>query len=114
MVSGLRLAREIGSAEALAAWRDKELFPGPESHTDAALHTHLQRSLSSYYHPVATCKIGDDPGSVVDSQLRAHGISNLRIADASVMPSIPSGNTNATVLAIAERAASLLTGEQTP
>jgi choline dehydrogenase len=114
MVSGLRLAREIGSAEALAAWRDKELSPGPESHTDAALHTHLQRSLSSYYHPVGTCKIGDDPGSVVDPQLRTHGIANLRIADASVMPSIPSGNTNATVLAIAERAASLLTGEQTP
>jgi choline dehydrogenase len=80
--------------------------------TNDALRAHLRRSVSTYYHPVGTCKIGNDSMSVVDAQLRLYGISHLRIADASVMPSIVSGNTNAAVLAIAERAASLLTGER--
>ena len=111
LVIGLRLAREIGATSALASWRDAELFPGPESETDAALRAYLRRSVSTYFHPVGTCKIGHDSMSVVDPELRVWGIPNLRIADASVMPSIPSGNTNAPVLAIAERAASLLTGE---
>jgi choline dehydrogenase len=71
----------------------------------------VRHSLSTYFHPVGTCKIGTDPMSVVDPQLEVHGITNLRIADASVMPSITSGNTNAAVLGIAERAASLITGE---
>lgn len=112
LVSGLRRAREIGAANALAPWRDRELFPGPDSQTNDALRAHLRRGVSTYYHPVGTCKIGNDSMSVVDAQLRIHGISNLRVADASVMPSIVSGNTNAAVLAIAERAASLLTSER--
>jgi choline dehydrogenase len=109
MVVGLRAAREIGGAEALASWREKELFPGPDSHTNAALRDYVRHTVSTYYHPVGTCKIGSDSMSVVDRELRVWGITNLRIADASVMPSIVSGNTNAPVLAIAERAASLLT-----
>jgi choline dehydrogenase len=113
MVAGLRLAREVGTANALAGWRDNELSPGPAAQTDEALLAHLRRSVSTYYHPVGTCKIGSDALSVVDPQLRVHGIANLRVTDASVMPSIISGNTNATVLAIAERAASLITGEAT-
>lgn len=113
MVASLRLAREIGAANALAGWRDTELSPGPEAQSDDALLTHLRRSVSTYYHPVGTCKIGSDAMSVVDPQLRVHGITNLRVADASVMPSIVSGNTNAAVLAIAERAAHLITGEAT-
>lgn len=110
MVAGLRLAREVGVADPLAPWRDKELFPGPEAQTDDALLAHLRRSVSTYYHPVGTCKIGTDAMSVVDPQLRVRGVANLRVADASVMPSIVSGNTNAPVLAIAERAASLISG----
>ena len=70
---------------------------------------YLRRSISTYFHPVGTCKVGTDAMSVVYLDLKVHGISNLRIADASVMPSIVSGNTNAAVLAIAERAAALLT-----
>jgi choline dehydrogenase len=111
LVIGLRAAREIGGANVLAAWRDKELFPGPDSQTYAALGDYVRRTVSTYYHPVGTCKMGNDPMSVVDPQLRTWGIAHLRIADASVMPSIVSGNTNAAVLAIAERAASLLTTE---
>jgi len=113
MVAGLRLAREVGAANALAGWRDKELSPGPAAQTDDALLAHLRRGVSTYYHPVGTCKIGNDAMSVVDPQLRVQGIANLRVADASVMPSIISGNTNATALAIAERAANLITAEAT-
>jgi choline dehydrogenase len=111
MTTGLLIARKIGSAGPLATVRDREQFPGPAAHTDADMHAYLRATVSTYFHPVGTAKIGSDSMSVVDPQLRVHGIENLRIADASVMPSIPSANTNATVLAIAERAASLLTGE---
>jgi choline dehydrogenase len=92
--------------------RDRELFPGPETVTDEALRAYLRRSASTYFHPVGTCKIGTDAMSVVDPQLKIHGISNLRVADGSVMPSIVSGNTNAAVLAIAERAAAQLSRDE--
>jgi choline dehydrogenase len=111
MVTGLRRARDIGASAALKFVRDRELFPGPETLTDDALRKYLRRSVSTYFHPVGTCRIGADAMSVVDPQLKVHGISNLRVADASVMPSIVSGNTNAAVLAIAERAAALLSGD---
>jgi choline dehydrogenase len=69
------------------------------------------RTITTYFHPVGTCRIGTDGLSVVDPRLRVHGIGQLRVADASVMPSLPSANTNAAVLAIAERAAAMLTGD---
>ena len=106
---GLHAAREIGSAPALAPLRHEELFPGRATRSAAACHAYLRQTVSTYFHPVGTCKIGTNGTSVVDPALKVHGIENLRIADASVMPSIVSGNTNAAVLAIAERAASLLT-----
>lgn len=111
MVTGLRLAREIAAAEALTTLRETELFPGPEVETKDALRKYVRHTASTYFHPVGTCKIGTNATSVVDLQLKVHGIANLRIADASVIPSIVSGNTNAAVLAIAERAASLLNTE---
>ena len=66
--------------------------------------------MGTYFHPVGTCKLGTDPDAVVDLQLRVHGVEGLRVVDASVMPSLPAANTNATVLAIAERAAAIITG----
>jgi choline dehydrogenase len=108
MVTGLRTARQIGQAGALAPWRAGEALPGPDVGTGEALRHYADTAMESYFHPVGTCKIGTDAMSVVDPQLRVHGISGLRIADASVMPSIVSGNTNATVYAIAERAATLI------
>jgi choline dehydrogenase len=113
MIEGLRVAREIGAARALAPFRDKELFPGAGVDTDADCLAYLRSTVTTFFHPVGTCKIGTDAMAVVDPQLKVHGIGHLRIADASVMPSVPSGHTNAPVLAIAERAASLLTGELT-
>jgi choline dehydrogenase len=108
MLAGLRLARAVGSSPELAPWRMHEVFPG------AAVQTgdQLQRSgsVGTYFHPVGTCKLGSGPDAVVDLQLRVHGVDGLRVVDASVMPSLPAANTNATVLAIAERAAAIITG----
>jgi choline dehydrogenase len=110
MMDGLQKARELGEMSALAPWRDGEILPGPES-DDEALQTYLRASVASYFHPVGTCRIGTDEDSVVDPRLRVHGVEGLRVVDASVMPSIVSGNTNATVLAIAERAAAWMKDE---
>jgi choline dehydrogenase len=111
MVAGLRLTREIGGAQALAPWRQEEALPGAAVTTAVRQRDFLRRSTGGYWHPVGTCRMGTGPAAVTDPQLRVHGISGLRVADASVMPSIPAANTNATVLAIAERAADLITGQ---
>ena len=84
------------------------MFPGPDAQSAEVLRDSLRRSVTTYFHPAGTCRIGSDSLSVVDPELKVHGISGLRVCDASVMPSIVAANTNATVLAIAERAASLL------
>lgn len=106
--AGLRAAREIGSAVALDEWRDEEVLPGPGVNDDASLRAYLRRNLSTYANPGGTCRIGSDAAAVVGTDLRVHGIGGLRVADASVMPSAPSANANATVYAIAERAAALI------
>jgi len=108
-LAGLRLAREIGAAQAMAEWRKEEALPGAAASTAARQHDSLRRSVGTYYHAAGTCKMGTDTAAVTDPQLRVHGIDGLRVADASVMPSLPAANTNATVLAIAERAADLIT-----
>ncbi|GAA0481263.1 choline dehydrogenase [Paractinoplanes deccanensis] len=108
VVAGLRLARRIGGAAALDAWRDAEVVPGPGSDDDAELRDYARRAVASYCHPVGTLAMGDGETAVVDTELRVRGIAGLRAADGSVMPAIPSGNTNATVYAIAERAAEMV------
>ncbi|WP_433290086.1 GMC family oxidoreductase [Pseudonocardia sp. CA-142604] len=105
MVTGLRIAREIGTAAALDPWRGEEVLPGPGVDDDGACD-YLRMNLLPYFHGVGTCRIG----AVVDPDLKVYGIDGLRVADASVMPSIVSANTQATVCAIAERAAVLLAG----
>ncbi|HEX4246514.1 MAG TPA: GMC family oxidoreductase N-terminal domain-containing protein [Pseudonocardia sp.] len=110
MAAGLRIARRIGAAPALADWRAEEVEPGPSVVEEAALRAFVRDSLGSYSHPVGTCRIGDpaDAATVVDPELRVLGLRGLRVADASVMPSIVSANTNCTVFGIAERAAELI------
>jgi choline dehydrogenase-like flavoprotein len=108
LVAGLDLARAIGRANALDQWRSAEVHPGPDARTDDTLRPYLRRALQTYHHPVGTCRIGEDDTAVLDTDLHVHGISGLRVADASVMPSIVSGNTMASVYGIAERAASLM------
>lgn len=104
MIEHLHLARSVGEAAALSPWRQAEALPGPGVN-DADLGAYLRRASGTSFHPVGTCRIGTDPLGVVDTELRVHGVDGLRIADASVMPDIVSANTNATVVAIAERAA---------
>jgi choline dehydrogenase len=110
LVAALRIAREIGAASAYDEWRAAEVAPGPGADDDEALRGFIKAAYQSYFHPVGTCALGDTAMSVVDSELRVHGISGLRVADGSVMPSVPSANTAATVYAIAERAAELIGG----
>jgi choline dehydrogenase len=108
MLEGIRIARHIGSAHALDDWCAQELAPGPAVDDEESLREYVRATTSSYYHPVGTCAIGQSGRSVVDSELRVHGIDGLRVVDASVMPSLPSNNTLATVYAIAERGAEMI------
>jgi choline dehydrogenase len=108
MLSGLSAARDIAAAPALAPFRDKALHPAAADDTN--LRGYLRETVTSYFHPVGSCALGTGPDTVVDPQLRVHGVDRLRVADASVFPSLVSGNTNATVLAVAERAADLVIG----
>jgi choline dehydrogenase len=109
MLTALHLARRVGAADALAQWRDKEILPGPGALDSEQHKDFLRRSTGTYHHAAGTCAMGTGDAAVVDSELRVHGLDGLRIADASVMPTLVGANTNATVLAIAERAADLIT-----
>jgi choline dehydrogenase len=108
MLTALGMARELGRSPALDEWRDGEALPGPDVQDERELRDYLRREADPYFHPVGTCRIGTDAAAVVDPQLRVRGIDGLRVVDASVMPSIVGANPNATVLAIAERAATLV------
>ncbi|MER6167598.1 GMC family oxidoreductase [Streptomyces violaceorubidus] len=108
VLSGIATAREIAGSAALAAWGVEEVAPGPDVASPQALGRYARTVFQSYCHPVGTCALGEDESSVVDSELRVRGLAGLRVADGSVIPSIPSNNTNATVYAVAERAAVFL------
>ncbi len=112
MREALHLSRKILSQEAFQAYRGEELFPGEQVQDDADIDAFVRRKAESIYHPVGTCKMGDssDKNAVVDSQCRVHGVSGLRVVDASVMPKLIGGNTNAPTMMIAERAADMILG----
>ncbi len=111
LIAGMQLAREIAAKAPLHDVILKELKPGPDTLDRAELEADLRRRLMLIYHPVGTCRMSDTaPDAVVDSQLRVHGLQGLRVIDASVMPLIPGGNTNAPTIMIAERAADLIRG----
>ncbi|ULH17770.1 GMC family oxidoreductase N-terminal domain-containing protein (plasmid) [Deinococcus sp. KNUC1210] len=106
---GVRLARRLYAAPAFAASVGPELLPGPAV-PDEALDAYLRDHTDSYHHPVGTCRMGSGADDVVDYELRVHGLSGLRVIDASVMPRITRGNIHAAVLAIAEKGAALILG----
>ncbi len=108
VLSGIATARDIARSSALASWGVEEVAPGPDVTDRESLGRYARTVFQSYCHPVGTCALGEDEDSVVDSELRVRGLEGLRVADGSVIPSIPSNNTNATVYALAERAAALL------
>jgi len=112
--AALRLTRKIVSMPALAPYRPEEFLPGPQFQTDVDLARAAGDVGTTIFHPVGTCKMGrsDDPQAVVDARLRVRGISRLRVADASIMPTITSGNTNAPTVMIAERAADMIRSDR--
>ena len=109
MIAGVRTSLEICESGRLGELSTGMLI-GPASHSDEDILDHVRARVQTLYHPVGTCRMGDDPGAVVDRQLRVQGVEGLRVVDASVMPTIPRGNTNGPVIALAERAADLIRG----
>jgi len=117
LVTGIRLAREFAAARPMAKICSAELAPGDDVRTDAEIREFVRRDLTSRYDPAGTCAMGGDSmvaasrlTSVVDPELRVRGVEGLRVVDASVMPAVPRGHTNAATIAIAERAADLICG----
>jgi len=106
-IAAVRIVRALMTAPAMRDLQVTELLPGPEKDTDAAILDWVKAAGETTYHPVGTCKMGVDPMAVVDPELRVHGIDGLRVADASVMPTLISGNTNAPSIMIGEKAADM-------
>ena len=110
MVKGVKFGLEILESSAFEPYR-KEIIAPQDRTSDEAIKEHVKNSLETIYHPVGTCKMGNDEMSVVDAALKVHDIEGLRVVDASIMPTIVTGNTNAPVIMIAEKAADMILSE---
>ena len=110
LVAGVRLAREIAATGPLAALTAGELAPGAGIDDDEQLRAWIRAGSGSMFHPAASCAMGGEAHTVCDPDLRVRGVAGLRVVDASAMPVIPRGNTNAPTIALAERAADLIRG----
>jgi choline dehydrogenase len=108
LVAGIRRGREIMAAKAFRPYLGAERFPGPDRQSDAEIADFIRAAAETEYHPVGTCKMGADPLAVVDAELRVHGIAGLRVVDASIMPTLVSGNTNAPSIMIGEKGAAMI------
>jgi choline dehydrogenase len=111
---GVKLAREIFAQESFDPYRGPELMPGAHVMKDDQIDAFIRKTAETIYHPVGSCKMGKDAESVVDASLRVYGIEGLRVVDASVMPSLVSGNTNAPTIMIAEKASDMILGRAAP
>jgi choline dehydrogenase len=105
LVAAVELCRRMGASAPLKEWGAIERYPGPGVATDEELRGYVRDTAITYHHQVGTCKMGRDPLAVVDPHLRVHGLEGLRVADASVMPAVTTGNTNAPSIMIGERVA---------
>jgi choline dehydrogenase-like flavoprotein len=114
VVRGLQLARRIFAAPAFAPYRASELFPGSDVESDEQFRDYVRRTCATVHHPAGSCRMGADAESVVDPELRVRGVEGLRVVDASIMPFVVGGNTNAPVVMIAEKAADLILGKAAP
>lgn len=110
MIEAVRMSREILAQAAFDPYRASERLPGSEARSDAELTAFIRAKAETIYHPIGTCRMGNDDAAVVDPTLRVRGVDGLRVIDASVMPTLISGNTNAPTIMIAERAANLILG----
>jgi choline dehydrogenase-like flavoprotein len=106
-VAGVRMCMEIVRTEPLADWVSGPVMV-PESDSDEDIVAYIRAGAVTTYHPVGTCKMGVDDLAVVDPQLRVRGVDGLRVVDASIMPTVPCGNTNAPTIAVAEKAADII------
>ncbi len=113
LVEGIKLMRQLFQSNAFNEFRGKEIAPGSHIQSDAPLEAYIRDTCSTVWHPVGTCKMGTDPMAVVDPELRVHGIEGLRVVDASIMPTITTGNTNAPTMMIGEKAADLIKAKYT-
>ena len=108
MISGIRIVRKIFEQPAFADYNAGEVAPGPDMQSDAQLEKYLRVAATSNLHAVGTCRMGGDEASVVDPHLRVRGVRGLRVADASIMPSVPAGNTNAPTIMIGEKVSEMI------
>jgi choline dehydrogenase len=108
LVQALQMCREIGAAKALDAWNGGELYPGPDAVSKTELECYVGQPVVTYHHQIGTCKLSGDALAVVDPTLRVYGVERLRMVDASIMPSVTSGDTNAPVIKIAEKEAEMI------
>jgi choline dehydrogenase len=108
LIEGVRISREIVATGPFTPYRGAEIFPGPAAISDEQLRQVVRQKAESIYHPVGTCRMGVDEQAVVDANLCVHGVTGLRVVDASIMPRIIGGNTNAPTVMIAEKAADLI------
>ncbi|MEH2465792.1 GMC family oxidoreductase [Nostoc sp.] len=108
LLAGIKIIREIFHSDVFDHFRGEEAAPGADHKSDEALLAYIRETCDTVYHPVGTCKMGTDSDSVVDSELRVHGIEGLRVVDASIMPTLTTGNTNAPTIMIGEKAADLI------
>jgi choline dehydrogenase len=108
MREGVKIGREIFAQKAFDPYRGSEYAPGRDVVTDAQIESFVRRTVDSNYHLSGTCKMGVDELAVVDSELRVRGIAGLRVVDASIMPAVVSGNTNAATIMIAEKGADFI------
>jgi len=108
LIEGVKKTREFYAASSFDGHRGVEVYPGSGCESDEEIGEFLTRKANHAYHPVGTCKMGIDKMAVVDTELRVHGLQNLRVVDASVMPSLVGGNTNAPTIMIAEKAAHMI------
>ncbi|WP_016835799.1 GMC oxidoreductase [Herbaspirillum lusitanum] len=112
LMEGLRMIRRIFAADPFRPKLRDEIMPGTAHQSDKELISYLRGNAQSMYHPVGTCRMGVDAGAVVDPELKLNGFEGVRVVDASVMPRIPSGNTNAPTIMIAEKAADMIIAER--
>ena len=114
MREGVRLAREVFAQAAFDPYRGPEMMPGAHIQTDAQIDAFVRKTAETIYHPVGSAKMGKDQDAVVDPELKVYGVEGLRVVDASVMPALVSGNTNAPTIMIAEKAADMILGRTAP
>jgi choline dehydrogenase len=113
LVAAIKLMRQMIHSSVFDEFRGTEIAPGADVQSDEALEAYIRDTCSTVYHPVGTCRMGIDSMAVVDPKLRVHGVEGLRVVDASIMPTITTGNTNAPTIMIGEKAADLIKARRT-